>query len=104
MKILHKKHKTPVVSSGVLYYHSTLIKFLLVNIFICVIIMILDARRISMKNTQDNIGAEKDAALSPDQIETNIQTNTSWKKRLMAYRKSTDNLTANRHDSGADLP
>lgn len=66
--------------------------------------MILDARRISMKNTQDNIGAEKDAVLSPDQIETNIQTNASWKKRLMAYRKSTDNLTANRHGSGTDLP
>lgn len=57
-----------------------------------------------MKNTKDNIETEKDAVLSPDQIETNIQTNASWKKRLMAYRKSTDNLTANQHDSSTDLP
>lgn len=35
-----------------------------------------------MKNTKDNIETEKDAVLSLDQIETNIQTTTSQKERL----------------------
>lgn len=57
-----------------------------------------------MKNNQNNRESEKDAILSSDQIDLDIQSDASQKERLQAYLKSAGALIHDQRSPDINLP